>query len=460
MKQPVVCLISLGCSKNTVDSECILGNLVINGFLIAEDPSDADICLVNTCGFIQEARQETADVLKEISRYKKTGRLKAVVAMGCIPERVAKTPELEHCLDHADMRVSFNDYSRLPEICRNLVDRTIPAISQAESTDFLEFLNQPRARIGSPHSAYLKISEGCSNHCRFCSIPIIRGLQRSRSMEEIIAEAHRLIDSGAREINLIAQDTTSYGKDRYGDYRLPELLKKLEQIEGNLWIRLLYAHPRHLSDEVIELLAGAGPLCPYIDLPLQHIADPILKAMGRGMGKKETLARLDRIAELMPHGALRTTFIVGYPGETDAHFEELLELVREGRFTHLGAFTYSREPGTPAAQYENAIPPSEIARRRNALLETQLAVSRVHAKQRIGKQAEVMIDRVGSDIGFPKGTRAAARSRLEAPEVDGLIFLTGGKPKEFAPGARLNVRIQNAMDYDYIAEVTGPSGSN
>ena len=461
----VVCLISLGCSKNTVDSECLLGALAQNGIMIAEDPSDADIALVNTCGFIHDAREETAEMLEQLASLKAAGKLKAVAALGCLVERVGDCPELASFLDAADARVSFAEYPRLPEICRELVagakaqgTQKMFAYPHRPPPEFMRFLNSPRARIGSPHTAYLKISEGCSNVCRFCSIPRIRGLQVSRPMEELIVEAQALVNGGAREINLIAQDTTSYGRDLYGEARIVQLLQKLSAAIPHAWIRMLYAYPAQLTDELMDLLASAPNLCPYLDLPLQHISDSMLKTMGRGMSRKQTLDLLDRIRERMPAGAIRTTFIVGFPGETEANFAELLDLVREERFTHMGVFSYSPEPGTPAAKLSDDVPMEVKLARRDALMKAQLEVSRSRLRKMIGQQVEVMIDGfVSKGAEAPRGTKAFGRSRLDAPEVDGLIFLKH-YPNGAQPGDRFTAKITASLDYDLIATMDEEKG--
>ena len=457
---PAIALISLGCAKNTVDSECILGSLISGGLLIAEDPADADICLVNTCGFIDDARAEAAGVLNELAELKKHGRPRVVVALGCLVERIADCPELDHFLKEADARIGFRDYSRLPDICRGLLNSKAAAptplrrsVQPSLPKSFMDFLKSPRVRIGGVHSAYLKVAEGCSNVCRFCSIPRIRGTQISRPMEDILAEAKQLIRSGAREINLISQDTSNYGQDLYHESRLPELLRKLKDIDSTAWYRILYCHPRHMSREILDTLAAEPHLCQYIDLPLQHISDPILEAMGRRMRKEETLRLLDLIADTIPGGALRTTFIVGYPGETEEQFNELLDLVRERQFTHLGVFMYSREPLTPAAKLDDNVPPEEKARRRDALMLAQLEISRERMRDQVGSRMEVILDAFTSpDDNIPDGVCAVGRTRLQAPDVDGVVYLRGEIFKRSELGQFLEVRVTDALDYDLIAE--------
>jgi len=460
---PVVCLISLGCSKNTVDSECILGNLAADGILIAENPRDADVCLVNTCGFIQDAREEAAGVFEELHAQRRKGKPGALVALGCLVERIADFPEMNDFLRHANAKVGFQDYARLPEICRALAApsgaRAVRRVHRHGATyrapeTFMRFLHSPRARIGSPHTAYLKISEGCSNMCRFCSIPRIRGLQVSRPLEELVGEAKELVQSGAREINLIAQDTTSYGKDLYGEYRLATLLRELKSVDPHVWYRMLYAYPRYLSDDVLDALATEPHLCPYLDLPLQHISDRVLKDMGRGMSRDKTLRLLDKIAGKLPRGALRTTFIAGYPGETDSEFNELLDFVKEGRFTHLGVFTYSREPGTPAAKQDDDVPLEVKKERRNELMLAQLHVSRERLKRMTGETVEVMLDGLLEDEAeVPPGSVAFGRTRLDAADVDGMVFLRG-ETDGAMPGEILKAEVTEGLDYDLVADIT------
>lgn len=436
---PVVSLISLGCAKNTVDSELILGRFVESGWMIAEDPSDADICLVNTCGFIQDAREEAAGVLHELRGLKAGGGPRAVVALGCLVKRVSDSPELGGFLEAADARVSFHDYSRLPEICSELLGEK-NVISEPEG--YRDFLLHPRLRFGSPHTAYLKISEGCSNPCTFCSIPKIRGKQISRPVGDLVAEAHALIESGAVELNLIAQDTTAYGRDWDGGLHLPALLRALrDEIAEDIWLRLMYACPQHLTRDVLEMMASDPRFCPYIDMPLQHISGRMLSRMGRQLTKSATLEKLDLIQAVLPGCAIRTAFITGHPGETESDFNELLALVREGRFTHAGVFAYSAEPGTLSAGMKEAVPEKLRQERRSLLMEAQRGVSAARCAAQVGKTVEVMIDGTGEE-------GLIARSQREAPEVDGVIFLP---PFDAVPGDRFAVKITGSLDYDLIA---------
>lgn len=472
---PVVSLISLGCAKNTVDSERILGQLVTAGFLVAEDPAQADVCLVNTCGFIHDSREESAGVLKELQRLKDTGSLKSVVALGCLVERAQGAPELNAFLDQADAAIGFQDYPRLAELCRDLATGPVrkPAAAVAAegvpvqvldkrfsglagsarsfTQSYHEFLAAPRLRIGSPHLAHLKISEGCSNFCKFCSIPYIRGVQVSRPLEDIVAEARQLLDAGAREIGLIAQDTTSYGRDIYGELSLSRLLRALAGLDTEAWFRLMYAFPRFLTDDMLDTLAADPRFCPYIDMPLQHINDRLLIEMGRGLGRRETVALLDRIADKLKGGAIRTTFIVGYPGETDAQFQELLDFVNEGRFSHVGVFMYSKEPRTPSAKLEDNLPLAVKKQRRDALMKAQLEVSRRRLRSLVGREVDVMVDGpVAPGVAHPKGTHATGRTRNEAPEVDGHVFLKGRDAARLEPGTVVRAKVVDALDYDYV----------
>jgi ribosomal protein S12 methylthiotransferase len=467
--QPVVALISLGCSKNTVDSEHILAHLAERGFLIAEDAAEADICLVNTCGFIESARQETASVLRHLrNSARDQNNPPLIVALGCMVERARQSPEMRTYLDAADAMVLFGDYARLPDICHELLARKRcglpivkpipmpPALYHPPSLTFLSFLTgTPRMRIGSSHIAYLKISEGCSNRCRFCSIPLIRGTQSSRTMKDIVSEAQQLIETGARELNLIAQDTTTYGKDRGLQNGLANLLEKLADINGDVWYRVLYGHPRHVTDKLLRVMADTPNVCPYLDIPLQHISDRMLRAMGRGMTQSQTMACLEKVQRILPNIALRTTFIVGYPGETDEDFNKLLNLVAQGLFAHVGVFTFSPEPGTPAARLPDNVPPSVKERRRNEIMLLQQRIRRRQLRHRRGQTMKVMLDEVvaskPSHSDYPQGTRGVGRTIFDAPEVDGAVYIRGPLPSR-EPGSRFLIQVVDSTDYDLIGE--------
>ncbi|MEI6235553.1 MAG: 30S ribosomal protein S12 methylthiotransferase RimO [Planctomycetota bacterium] len=468
--RPVISLVNLGCAKNLVDSERILGNLAEQGFLIAQDPAAAEICLVNTCGFIDAARQETCSVLGELADLKDSGSLTTLVALGCLVERAADAPELAHFLKAADVRLGFKEYPRIAQICHDLIDeargkksaaragdaqRQGPTVSAAKKPvpqSYNDFLVHPRMRIGSPHSAYLKISEGCSNPCRFCAIPRMRGLQVSRPIEDIVLEAQELAEGGAQEILLIAQDTTSYGKDIYGTYELPKLLRALKKVKGPRWFRLMYAYPKYLTEEMLDCLNEDERFCPYIDIPLQHISDPMLKAMARGVTKKQTVELMDLIAKKLPGGAIRTTFIVGFPGETDEDHREMLDFINEGRFTHAGCFMYSTEPLTPAAKMPDTIPIAEKKARRDALYLAQREISVDRTAARVGTKVELIVDGA-LDESPVKGAKMLCRSTLEAPEVDGVVYLKGRGTAKLKTGDFIEATIVEALDYDVVATI-------
>lgn len=444
---PLVNLISLGCAKNTVDSERILGQFAQDGWLIASDPADADICLVNTCGFIADARAETREVLEELAELKAGTRLRAVAALGCMVERAAEVEDQGDVLEQADILIGFDHYNDMARICREYLG--LKRITGGE-TDRQDFHIRPRLPTGYAHHAYLKISEGCSNRCSFCTIPAIRGPQRSVPVEALVAEARSLIGMGAREIEIIAQDSTSYGRDLYGEISLARLLRSLAGIEADVWFRLMYVFPPFLTDDILEVLAADPRFCPYIDIPLQHISDPILKAMGRGMGKAETLALLDRIEERIPGVALRSTFIAGYPGETEEQFLELLDFVRSGRFAHAGVFAYSRERNTRAAREDDNLTPEQKRERCDALMEAQREVSRQRLQKFVGQSETVMIDRI-PDPDQNEGVQAIGHTRRQEIDVDGSVMIVDQQALSAGPGEVVPVKVIEACDYDLIA---------
>lgn len=455
-RPPVACLVSLGCAKNTVDSERILAALVQDGFQIAAQPADADICLVNTCGFIRDAREETATALRDLAAGRRRGRPSRIVAMGCLVERAATTPVLCEFLDAADATAGFAEFPRIAGFCRGLLGLAPSAVAAAPAPDTLAGFHQlPRLLSGAGHSACLKISEGCSNGCRFCTIPSIRGRQVSRPVQEILSEARSLIDSGVREICIIGQDTTSYGHDLTGRRELAGLVRALSTLPGDVWFRLMYAFPRFLGDDMLDALAADARWCPYLDLPLQHISDAMLRAMGRGMGRDDTLRLLGRLPSRLPGLCMRTAFIVGHPGETDADFDELLAFVREGHFLHAGVFVYSREEGTPSAAQPDPVPRDVALHRRDELMRAQRGVSRAALQKWVGREIDVLIDGpVARDSAAPRHARWTGRHRGQAPEVDGVTFLVPRNGIDLRPGRVLRARVIQGLDYDLLAETS------
>ncbi len=451
---PVACLVSLGCAKNTVDSERILAALVQDGFQIAAQPADADICLVNTCGFIQDAREETAAALRDLAAGRRRGRPARIVAMGCLVERAATVPALHEFLDAADATAGFAEFPRIATFCRELLGLAPSAAAAAPDT-LAGFHQLPRLLSGAGHSACLKISEGCSNGCRFCTIPSIRGRQVSRPVQEILAEARSLIDSGVREICIIGQDTTSYGHDLTGRRELAGLVRALSTLPGDVWFRLMYAFPRFLADDLLDVLAADARWCPYLDLPLQHISDAMLRAMGRGMDRDATLRLLGRLPARLPGLCMRTAFIVGHPGETDADFDELLAFVREGHFLHAGVFVYSHEVGTPSAGLPDPVPRDVALRRRDDLMRAQRGVSRAALQKWVGREIDVLVDEpVARGVAAPRHARWTGRHRGQAPEVDGVTFLAPRNGIVLRPGLRVRAQVIQGLDYDLMAEVS------
>ena len=439
-------LVNLGCPKNTGDSEGMLGSMALAGFQFVEDPAAADVCLVNTCGFLDASRREAAGVLNELAAQRgKSGR-PLLVATGCLVERIGGAPELEGFLQAADARVGFVDYPRLPEICLRLLKGEAAGrcaegyAGRGLPRTYLKWLDRPRMRIGPEGSAYLKIGEGCSNNCAYCSIPLIRGQRASRPMAAILKEARELVAAGAKELNLIAQDTTAYGVALAGEPRLAARLRELLKMPGGLWFRILYAHPRHLTDDILEAMASDVRVCPYLDLPLQHVNEKMLKMMGRGYGRRrvdEALAQIDR---LLPGAALRTTFIVGHPGEGEAEFEELLDFVREGRFDHLGVFAWSSEPGTVSEKLAGRVAPARAEERRARLMEAQAEVSAARLRALKGRRTTMLLEGRAPD-GWH------GRTMGQAPEVDGETRLEdagrGAKAGDF-----VKVKIVQTTRYD------------
>jgi ribosomal protein S12 methylthiotransferase len=429
-------LISLGCAKNLVDSEVMLGTLLRDGLQLTQKSEDADILLVNTCGFIEGAKQESIDTILKAIQHRDTGKCKAVIVAGCLAQRYPK--DLQKEIPEVDAFIGLNEVPRISEIVREIMDKKSAGLYWSGPAKFVPDFSAPRFRLTPSHFAYIKIAEGCNHPCTFCSIPRIRGKHRSRQPDDVLAEVKSLVAGGVREINLISQDTTFYGKDL--DSRralLPVLLRSIQQISGDFWVRLLYTHPAHWTDELIATIAACDKVCRYVDIPLQHISDKMLETMRRETSGEYIRDLIRRIRAGIPGVAIRTAFIVGHPGETDADFDELLDFIKAARFERLGVFAYSQEDHTPAGNAEWQIPVRVRQQRRNKAMATQQQVSRDVLKEFVGKRLRVLVEKPD-----------AGRSHIDAPEIDGKVLLKGNA----AVGDFVDVTITGSKEYDLVGE--------
>lgn len=444
MSKPTFAFVSLGCPKNLVDSERMLGKLAQDGYTLTPDAEGADVVVVNTCGFIEPARQESLGVIREMLDLKRAGKVGAVVVAGCLAERkkedlLTEVPEVDHIV---------GVFGR--EEITQVVDRTLQQRLRDEQRSLFRpapvkaLEDTARLRITPRHYAYLKISEGCDRLCTFCAIPGMRGKHVTKPMEEIVREARELAADGVRELILVAQDTTYYGLDLYGEVRLAELLRELEKVDGIEWIRVLYAYPAYFTAELIAVLGESKKIVPYLDMPLQHINDRLLKRMLRKVTRQEIEDVVARLRAGIPRLALRTTFIVGFPGETDGEFEELRSFTRAARFERLGVFAYSLEPGTPAERLSEQVPEAIKTERRDALMAEQQEIAFAWSKAQMGQEMEVVVD--GPDTEVPG--QYLGRSYADAPDIDGAVRLKG---KGLKAGDLVRARITGADGYDLAA---------
>jgi ribosomal protein S12 methylthiotransferase len=447
MTSKTFAFVSLGCPKNLVDSERMLGKLAQDGYALTPDADGADVVVVNTCGFIEPARQESLAVIREMLALKEQGRVGAVVVAGCLAER-KKDDLLQEVpgVDHIVGVFGREDISQVVDraLAQRREQRSLFRPAPVRSLD-----DTARLRITPRHYAYLKISEGCDRLCTFCAIPGMRGKHVTKPIEEVLREAKELIADGVRELILVAQDTTYYGLDLYGRVRLAELLRELDALDGLEWIRILYAYPMYFGDELIETIAGAKKILPYLDMPLQHINDRCLKRMQRRVNRESTVELVGKLRCGIPNLAMRTTFIVGFPGETDAEFEELVEFVKESRFERVGAFPYSFEPGTPATRLDGHLPEEVKQERRDRLMEAQQEVAFRWSGEQVGRELDVIID--GPDPEVPG--HALGRSYADAPDIDGLVRVKG---KRLHAGDIVRVKVTGADGYDLAARAIGP----
>jgi ribosomal protein S12 methylthiotransferase len=435
-----VCLVSLGCPKNLVDSEVILGLLSKEGYPLSTDPLRAEVLIVNTCSFIEEATKEAIETILQLSRFKKEGCCRLLIVSGCLPQRYGEVLEKE--LPEVDLFVGTGAFQNLPKLLSQKSKRK----SFLPQPTFLYNERTPRILSTPPFIAYLKISEGCSNACTFCTVPEIRGHYRSRKLRSVLKEAQRLADQGVQELILIAQDTTAYGKDLGDGTNLENLLKNLVKVGKLRWIRLLYSYPKieNFTDEFLELMAHENKICPYLDLPIQHIDDEILKRMGRRSKGAEIRGLLKKIRTFLPEVSLRSSLIVGFPGEKESQFQALMDFVEEAQFDHLGAFKYSSEKGTTASRLPHPIPESTKEERLRTLMKTQKKISLKKYQEMVGQRRVVLIE-------GPQRERGVLRGRLQtqAPEIDGSIFLYG----KAQPGDWVEARITEALPYDLVAKI-------
>jgi ribosomal protein S12 methylthiotransferase len=438
--------VSLGCPKNLVDSERMLGLLQLDGYRLVNDPDGADFVIVNTCGFIERARTESFGAIDEMIELKKAGRTRGLIVSGCLAERekeqlLVDRPEIDHLV---------GVFGR--EHVTKVADRLIGGLEE-QRTVFQPAPANPlpdrqRLRITPRHFAFLKISEGCDRLCTFCAIPKMRGKHATKPIEEVVAEAQELAADGVRELVVVAQDTTYYGLDLYGRTRLAELLVELDKVEGLDWIRLMYLYPMYFTDDVIDRIADSPKIVPYLDMPLQHINDRMLRRMQRRVNRGETEELLGKLRARIPNLVMRTTFITGFPGETDAEFDELVGFVEQQKFERLGVFTYSFEPDTPAARLPDHLPEEVKNERRDRLMEVQQRIAFDYNAAQLGRQVDVILD-----TPVP-GERNAwvGRSYADAPDVDGVVFVTGKKLKA---GQIVPCEIVASQKYDLIASPIG-----
>ena len=440
MKQKRVKIITLGCPKNEVDTDAIKWHLLQSGYELINDSRESDIFVVNTCGFIDQAKAESLEEILNLINLKKTNKNKKLIVAGCLAQRYPgqlwkEIPEIDGILGISEIKnISrmCDEIGRDKRIC--LISP--PLLKENEETIKREVSDLP--------FAYLRIADGCNNCCTYCSIPLIRGKYRSRSIESLVSEAEFLTKKGVKEINLIAQDTTLYGTDVYGKSHLPQLLTPLTEIPDIKWIRILYTHPAHYSDELIDTIASNPKICKYLDIPLQHISDRLLTFMNRRVKRKEILNLLEKLRKKIPDLTLRTTFLVGFPGETESDFNQLLDFIEQIRFDKVGIFTYSREEDTKAYDFKHQIPSRVKQERLDRLLLLQQQISLEKNKSKIGKKMTMLVEGKSEENCF------FGRSQAEAPEVDGLIYIKG---KKLNIGNFVKIEIAEALDYDLIGEI-------
>ena len=457
----LIALISLGCDKNLVDSEGMLGQLLKKGFRLTEDEAEADVIIVNTCCFIDSAKEESINTILELAPYRTDGKCRALIVTGCLAERYRK--EIAEELPEVDVVLGTGEYDRILETVLRLTDEAAfqnshdgkaadAAQESASGTSQVDAatIRRERVLLSGGYSTYLKIAEGCDKCCTYCVIPKVRGHYRSFPMEELILEAETLAKRGIKELILVAQETTRYGVDLYKEKKLPELLRKLCKIDGIEWIRLLYCYPEEVTDELIDVIRTEPKICPYLDLPIQHCDDTVLKRMGRRTDKSDLLRIIKKLREGIPGLALRTTLISGFPGETEEQHAELVDFVRNMKFDRLGIFPYSQEEGTPAAKLPQQLPDEVKEERRDEIMALQQEISAEISASFVGRTLRVLVEG-----RMPEDDVYVGRSYRDAPDVDGYVFFTADR--DIMSGEFVEVSITGSSEYDLTGEMIDES---
>ena len=436
-----IALESLGCSKNLVDAEIMMGILNKKGYKLTGDFEEVDVILVNTCGFIESAKQESIDTIIEFANLKETGNLKLLIVTGCLAQRYSD--ELKQEIPEIDAIVGTGSYQNIDEILEGLQkEKQIVSLKDIEvvyNEDLPRYVSTPE------YMAYLKISEGCDKHCTYCIIPKLRGKQKSRKIEDIVAEAKTLSENGVKELVVIAQDSTMYGSDIYGEAKLPQLLEELAKIEELKWIRIMYSYPESITEELVDVIRRHDNICSYFDMPIQHASNKILKLMNRQTTREELLAKINMIRTAIPNATLRTTLITGFPGEDEKDFEELVEFVKEVKFDKLGVFPYSREEGTAADKLPNHLEQEVKEQRRDTIMMVQQGISEEINQNKVGNIYEVLIEEQIENNVY------VGRTIFDAEEIDSIVYVKSHTQLE--PGDFVNVKINTALEYDLMGDI-------
>jgi ribosomal protein S12 methylthiotransferase len=435
-------IVSLGCPKNTVDAEVMLGHASARGLRPVEDPADADILVVNTCGFIEPAKKESIDTIFSLAQHKTSGRCQRLVVTGCLTQRYAN--DIADQIPEIDFLVGTGDVLHVADAMEGKGTR----IHVGPAQGFLSTASTPRMLSRASASAYVKIAEGCDRHCAFCVIPKIKGPHRSRSIDDIVKEAEQLVDQGVIELNLVSQDTLVYGRDLEKSSTLPALVRRLADVKGLHWVRLLYLYPDELDDALIDLLANHPNVVPYVDMPMQHASSAVLKRMRRGHGERRLRRIVERLRKGVPNLSLRSAFIVGFPGETDEEFEELLSFLTWARFDHVGVFRYSDEEDTTAVGLSRKVGASTSYNRFRKLMAAQRKISRANNRRRKGQRVQVLVEGPSAEHAWVLSGRHAG----QAPEIDGQVLFT---ESDVAPGQIWWADVKEAMDYDLVVRTVG-----